>query len=96
MGRPLCLGHRLWLTGSPSFPPPRFLHPFYQLRMVSGSFYRGAKAVGLGSEPLGGNPALPPTSCVTSGKFLNLSGLLFCLKKKNGANEACLIVFLEH
>lgn len=47
-GRPLWLGHRLWLTDAPSFPPAHFLHPFYQLRMVSGSFYRGAKAMGLG------------------------------------------------
>lgn len=95
VGRPFWLGHRLLLMGSPS--PRCFLHPFYQLGMVSRYFYRGAKAVGLGSEHLGSSPALLPTSCVTSGKFLNLSGLLFCFKKKKReANYACLMVLLEY
>lgn len=41
-------GAQAMAHGLPFLSPSRFLHPFYQLRMVSGSFYRGAKAMGLG------------------------------------------------
>ena len=46
-GDPLA-GAQAMAHGLPFLSPSRFLHPFYQLRMVSGSFYRGAKAMGLG------------------------------------------------
>lgn len=62
-GTPLCVcgwGHRLLLMAIPALPALCVLHPFYQPGMGSRYFCGGAKALGLGPEHLGSNPALPP------------------------------------
>ena len=63
-GRPLRLGRRLLLMGTPPASPTLF--PTSVLPTgVSRYFNRGVKVLGFEPKHLGSNPALPPPSSVT-------------------------------